>query len=154
MCSLPLWKVTVFLKVRSFWLGSAQDLANCTKVEQSLLCVQAETSAKYKLLAVKQRCFALQIIVVGKGAVKEIVTSFFSWRSCSMSKLFIDPRGLEVKNHLRIFLSLALFCSCSWATHRFTQNHRFCLFGTSAKFFRYPQFPESVIQFVGSYSHN
>lgn len=67
----------MFFKVRSFWLGSAQDLANCTKVEQSLLCVQAETSAKYKLLAVKQRCFALQIIVVGKGAVKEIVTFFF-----------------------------------------------------------------------------
>lgn len=36
-------------KVRSFWLRSAQDLANCTKAEQHLLCVQAETSAKYNL---------------------------------------------------------------------------------------------------------
>lgn len=53
VCGLPLWKVTMFLKVHSFWLRSAQDLASCTKVEQHLLCVQAETSAKYKLLAVK-----------------------------------------------------------------------------------------------------
>lgn len=59
----------------SLHLTGTQDLASWTKVEQHLLCVQAKTSAKHKLLAVKWRCFALQIIVVGNGAVEDIVTS-------------------------------------------------------------------------------
>lgn len=93
----------------------------------------------------------LQIIVVGKGAVKEIVTSFFPGdQSIPMLKLSVDPKVLAMKSHLGIFLSLTLCCSL--ASRRSTQNHAFCLFGTAVKFFIYPQVPESVTQFVGSCS--
>lgn len=62
--------------------------ASCTKAEWHFLCitlrVQAETSAKYKPLAVKWRCFVLQIIIAGKGPVE--ATDFF----CFLEILFYD----------------------------------------------------------------